>query len=491
MLRKRYKFIVLIVALLTFVFSISVTSASASSAGVSISKAHYSVQIGSTVKIDAIGTNITWSSSDTSVVTVNRLGEVKGISMGKATVTAKSGSYSATTEISCGFYKGIDVSSWNGEYSQSGIYTGPVNWKSVKQQGIDFAFIRAGYGWEDYPYQVDSQLVNNINGCIKYDIPFGLYFYSYATNTDEAVLEADYLLRILNDYCPDSHNKLSLPIVYDVEEEFIYTMDSTELTNIVLAFCNKIKAAGYDTMIYGNTASFNNMNLDTLKANDVDLWYAMWPYTPQFKEPETIGKTDIVPEVWQYASDGTVPGAGDVGGVDVNLIYMLSTQTELFKNTKTTASQATQGVSKATVKWNSVNGASYNLYRANVSSSGKIDTVNALKLYSGTKTTFTDNTVKYGKSYYYYTDTSFSGDYLDPDYRKIMSGVEKGSYIYNVKNGDVTLDGKVSLLDAIIIQKHALAAYSFSDIQLFAADYDKSGKVNLSDAITAQKAANM
>lgn len=487
MFGKKYRCLALFIALLILIFSVSVSSASAASAGVTIAKPHYSVQIGSTLKIEATGTNLTWTSSDPSVATVSQLGVVKGVSMGRTTITAKNSSYSASCEITCGFYQGIDVSSWNSEYSPSGNYVGPVNWKKVKAAGIDFAFLRAGYGWEDYPYQMDNQLVNNVKGCLDNDIPFGLYFYSYATNTREAVLEANYLLRILNDYVPDATRKISLPIAYDLEESFIYTMDKEQLTNIALSFCNTIKAAGYDTMIYGNTASFNNMNLDTLRKNDIGFWYAMWPNNPQFSESETISKSDIVPEVWQYASDGYLPPAGTTEGVDMNVMYMLSSKTEMFKDTKTSATVSSPGSGKAKLSWNSVPSAQYNLYRAPVSSTGKIDTANAVKIYSGGKTSFTDGSLKYGKSYYYYTDTSFSGDMLDPDYRKIVSGVEKGVYVYNVYGGDVSLDGRLTLIDAIMIQKYVNGAYSFSNIRISASDYDSSGKINLLDAVLVQK----
>lgn len=485
---NKSKILTALTVFLAFVFSVPVISVSAVTAGVIISKAHYSVQIGSELKIDAAGSNLSWSSSDPSVVTVSNLGVVKGVSMGKATVTARSGAYSASCEISCGFYKGIDVSSWNRQISQNGAYLEPINWQKVKAQGIDFAFLRAGYGWEDYPYQVDNQLTNNIKGCLDNNIPFGLYFYSYATNSNEAVLEAKYLLRILKDYFPNAKSKLSLPIVYDVEEGFVYTMSSSRLTDIVVSFCNILKAEGYDTMIYGNTATFSIMNLETIQKNDIGLWYAMWPKTPQFKEPETIGKTGIVPDVWQYGTDGTVPGVGTANGVDMNALYMLSSKKGIFKGTSTTAQVPNPGSGTAKLSWNSVPSAQYNLYRANVSFDGKIDSSNSKRLYSGGKTSFTDGSMIYGNCYYYYTDTSFSGDLLDPDYRKIVSGIKNGAYVYNVYKGDVSLNGKLDLIDAILIQKYVGGNVELSDLQIFAADYDSSGSVSLSDAVMVQRA---
>ncbi len=35
--------------------------------------------------------------------------------------------------------KGIDVS----------VFQGDINWKLVKDSGVDFAIVRVGYGWND------------------------------------------------------------------------------------------------------------------------------------------------------------------------------------------------------------------------------------------------------------------------------------------------------------------------------------------------------
>ena len=66
--------------------------------------------------------------------------------------------------------RGIDVSSWQEA----------INWSLVKGQ-IDFAIIRLGYG-DNVERQDDKYFLNNVNGCIANNIPFGVYIYSYATN---------------------------------------------------------------------------------------------------------------------------------------------------------------------------------------------------------------------------------------------------------------------------------------------------------------------
>lgn len=487
MLKKRIRIFAAALAVLVCFSLFATFNVSAAASGVTISKPHYSVQIGSTVQLEYSGSGITWSSSDKSVASVSSTGVVTGVSMGVATITARSGSYSASCEITSGFYKGIDVSSWNGEYNSNGYYVGPVNWSKVKAEGIDFAILRAGYGWEDYPYQNDNDFVHNVKGCVDNDIPFGIYFYSYATTPYEASLEAQYLIRELNEYIPAYKNKMTLPIAYDLEESYHYTMSSTNLTNIILTFCNAVQDQGNDAMVYGNTSTFNNMNLSTLQANDISFWYA-WPTSnPDFSEPVTIGSTGIVPDIWQYSWTGTVNGAGASNGVDMNIIYMLSsTNTDSFKSTSTTASYNASS-NTATLNWNSVSSASYNLYRCPLTDSGDVNSSARRWLYTGRQTSFTDSTMQYGTAYYYYTDTLFSGDFLDPDYQKTVSGYNNGCYVYNVNRGDVDLNEGIDLLDAILTQKATMGLTSLSEIERYAADYNANGTVNLSDAIAIQK----
>lgn len=486
MLKKRTRIFAMVLATLICILTLAAFDVSAAGSAVNISKPHYSVQIGSTVQIEYSGSGITWSSSDKSVATVSSTGVVTGVSMGVATITAKSGSYTASCEITSGFYKGIDVSSWNGEYNSNGYYVGPVNWSKVKAEGIDFAILRAGYGWEDYPYQNDNDFVHNVKGCVDNDIPFGIYFYSYATTPYEASLEAQYLIRELNEYIPSYKNKMTLPIAYDLEESYHYTMSSTNLTNIILTFCNALQAQGYDAMVYGNTSTFNNMNLSTLQANDISFWYA-WPTSnPDFSEPVTIGSTGIVPKIWQYSWTGTVDGAGTSSGVDMNIIYMLSADTDSFKSTSTTASYNTTS-NTATLRWSSVSSASYNLYRCPLTDSGSINTSARRWLYTGNQTSFTDTSMQYGTAYYYYTDTLFSGDFLDPDYQKTVSGYSRGSYVYNVNRGDVNLNKSIDLADALLIQKTTMGLTNLSTIERYAADYNGNGTVNMSDALALQK----
>ena len=107
---------------------------------------------------------------------------------------------------------------------------------------------------------------------------------------------------------------MDLPIVIDVEESASSdsrTKDLTkeERTKAVIAFCERIKEAGHDVMIYGNTKSFMVM-MDNEKLEDYDKWFAYYKYPLRF--PYKI-------RMWQYTSSGEVDGIK--GGTDINIMF--------------------------------------------------------------------------------------------------------------------------------------------------------------------------
>lgn len=248
-------------------------SAESKAATVTMDREWASVAIGSTVQLRAqSSSSVTWKSSDTSLATVDQTGKVTGKSMGMVTITATSNGKTDTCQVSVGMTQGIDVSSWNQT----------VDWAKVKEHGVDFAFIRVGYGWEFYPDQMDKQFINNIKGAVENGINFGLYFYSYATSTDEAEKEADYLFRLLDDYAPGYVSSMTLPIVYDVEEPCMQNLDKATLSAVVETFCTEVQKEGYDAMVYSGKYIFPKMDIESLREMGVTFWLAQYPKDPDF-----------------------------------------------------------------------------------------------------------------------------------------------------------------------------------------------------------------
>ena len=266
-----------------------------------------------------------YSSSDNAVASVNSDGIVIGEKMGECyiTITDDNGS-SSKLNIRVGFYKGIDVSTLNGD----------VNYNSIKSQGIDFVMIRSSYGWYDsydaaagkeYGFQYDSKLYNNVKGAVENNVPFGIYHYSYARNTSEAALEAEYTINALKSTGAYA-NSMSLQIAYDVEDsKYQGSIDKETLTDIVITYCTKIREAGYQPMIYANKSWFvDHLNINRLNSLGYDFWYALWPGgNIDFSNKIQIADSGIYPLIWQYTSSGSVDGANtNSGRVDLNVMYM-------------------------------------------------------------------------------------------------------------------------------------------------------------------------
>ena len=79
--------------------------------------------------------------------------------------------------------KGIDVS----------VHNGKIDWQKVKNDGIDFAIIRCGYG-QNMTSQDDAYWEYNVSECERLGIPYGVYLYSYANTLAKAKSEAQHVL---------------------------------------------------------------------------------------------------------------------------------------------------------------------------------------------------------------------------------------------------------------------------------------------------------
>lgn len=193
--------------------------------------------------------------------------------------------------------KGIDVSRYQEE----------IDWKKVAGDGVEYAFIRLGIrGATEGKLAVDVAYEENMKGALENDIDVGVYFFTQALNTEEAVEEAEFVLENLGDY------NISYPIVLDVEEVTTKNPRTKELTkeartDACIAFCERIKEAGYTPMIYGNLKTFLLM-LDMERLEEYEKWFAYYR-TPLYFPYEF--------SIWQYTSTGKIDGIST--DVDLNV----------------------------------------------------------------------------------------------------------------------------------------------------------------------------
>ena len=203
---------------------------------------------------------------------------------------------------------GIDVSKHNGS----------IDWEQVKKSGIQFAIIRAGYrGYGEAGNMVeDPYFVQNMNVAIANGIKVGVYYFSQAITVEEAIQEAEATLRMIQDN--GFAGKLSLPIVIDTEASGgrADSMTKEQRTTVVKAFCERIKQAGYTPMVYANKSWLKN-NLIMSELEQYEVWVAHYVKTddPINNPTDYDGRF----EIWQYTSEGSVPGIS--GNVDIDISY--------------------------------------------------------------------------------------------------------------------------------------------------------------------------
>lgn len=205
--------------------------------------------------------------------------------------------------------RGIDVS-----HHQTAL-----DWRKVKACGIDFAIIRAGRD-----VTVDRMFHQHIKGAIDAGLPVGVYWFSYALNTADAVKEADFCWQTVKGY------KLDLPIFFDYEydserysKERGVTPTKRLRTDIHKAFCERITKLGGKVGIYTNIDYITNrLYWDELK--HYPLWLAQFPLGEKdvgwtTLKPEQVNTKYGKPIIWQF---GQARVDGYSKPVDANFGYM-------------------------------------------------------------------------------------------------------------------------------------------------------------------------
>jgi len=214
----------------------------------------------------------------------------------------------AQVETKKGLQNGIDVSKWQGK----------IDWQKVKNAGIDFAIIRIGYRAENGKLYRDSNADYNIQQAQKVGILVGVYFFSTAINSSEAIEEAQWTVSAIKSY------QISYPVVYDCEgfknsNSRMYGLSAEQRTQNALGFLDTIKKSGYEGMFYGSISDLTDstaFNIAEIEAK-YKVWVAQYknPPYPQSQKPDYDGRYDM----WQYTNKGIVSGVE--GNCDMVVSY--------------------------------------------------------------------------------------------------------------------------------------------------------------------------
>ena len=194
---------------------------------------------------------------------------------------------------------GIDVSKWNGE----------IDWDKVREAGVEFVIIRAGYrGSVTGSLVVDPYFEKNIQGASRAGLDTGVYFFTQAVNEIEAVEEASMVIELLKKY------DVQYPVFIDTEgaggNGRADGLDVATRTAVCQAFCNTMESEGYRAGVYASRNwYYNQLNVDGLQ--NFYIWLAEYRSEPLYQ-----GRYHM----WQYTSKGQVDGIE--GNVDMNVSYI-------------------------------------------------------------------------------------------------------------------------------------------------------------------------
>ena len=174
--------------------------------------------------------------------------------------------------------KGVDIS----------VYQKGISFSALKQAGVKFAIIRAGYG-KKKDYTMDKF----VKECKANGIDFGFYWYSYAMSVKQAEAEAEKCAAVLKGLSP------TYPVFFDMEEKKqISGLNMDTRTKMAVAFCEKIRQAGFKPGIYANPSFMENYYDKQRLIGKYDIWLAHWTNSPDRPSRYNYGQT-----MWQWGLD--------------------------------------------------------------------------------------------------------------------------------------------------------------------------------------------
>lgn len=292
----------------------------------------------------------------------------------------------------CEILNGIDVSWWQG--GGKGSTTSKINWKKMHAAGADFAFVRAASrDTADGSIYEDTTASAHINGAQANKMNVGLYIFSQAVNSNEAVEEADYVLNLIDQYDWD----IDMPIIIDREAGRMTKrltnakLSKAKETAVVQAFADEITSAGYKAGVYASYSWYKDkMNADDLE--DCAIWIARYNNMTTSNAKSGTPYADVLCdyEFWQYSSQKPSASTGYTSNLDVDFWY---------KDTNVTTENLTMSKNTAntiTLAWDDADDAdAYRVYRYN-EGTGKYD-----YLATTSDTGFTDTNLQPGTNYQY------------------------------------------------------------------------------------------
>ena len=223
-----------------------------------------------------------------------------------------SGAYSGNTEI---ISKGIDVSKYQHSTNED-MQLLPLNWENIKNEGVDFAILKAGSS-----LGADPVFDMNYQAAKAAGLDLGVYFYTYATTVEGIAADAYVLLNYLEG------KQFEYPIYLDLEDVTQETLDKELLSQMCIKFFEILQKKGYYVALYTNNGWLTDI-LDTqFVLDNFDIWYARYPQAYEgynfSSEEQPVWNTELYGEnlgMWQFTSTGVLEAIPEYA-VDISVSY--------------------------------------------------------------------------------------------------------------------------------------------------------------------------
>lgn len=194
---------------------------------------------------------------------------------------------------------GIDISTHQKSHA--------IDYEKIAKQ-IKFVILRAtwtGHGTGESLY-VDAEFEKHYKAFHDLGVPIGVYHYSCADTVAEGKREAEFLLKAIEG------KEITYPVFWDTEDSHHQRPISRKaLTDIGLAFCERVKQAGYTPGVYASTYWFKG-ELELARLNHLVLWVADYR---GYSKPPVEGV-----DIFQFSSRGRLSGYN--GNLDFNYSYV-------------------------------------------------------------------------------------------------------------------------------------------------------------------------
>ena len=184
-----------------------------------------------------------------------------------------------------GYLRGIDI-----------CESDNLDWSVVADSNdVDFAIIRVNkYNRStNRSDALDEGFTNNIESCNQYDIPAGVYVYTYAATPEDAAIEAQTACDSVQPY------ELSMPIFIDIEEQSPALLQDNG-SEIIQSFVDTCQANGYVVGIYCGGKDANLITQNGTLFQDLPLWCA------RYQNTKGMPINDIEPSNIEYSGTNMI-----------------------------------------------------------------------------------------------------------------------------------------------------------------------------------------